>query len=401
MTDLVPLRNRAPWLAVLNVMWTVGSVSGPVVGGAFVRVNWRWILWLNIPLVITSFTGLCLFLHLQQTIQKSGLGSKLAHLDYVGAAVFLIFSSAFLLPITLAGTLAPWASVPILLPFILGFLGLILFTYHQKRLSLHPSKTSPLIRLSIFSNRTTLIGHSGTFIHGILLWTILYYLPLYYEGVLGFSPLQAGVAAFPETFTVAPAAIVAGLIISRTGAYVWALRAGWILTTLGMGLLCLLGRDTPVFAWILLNLVPGIALGMLVPAGGTAIQAATSPADSGHAISMFYMIRGCGQTIGVAIGSTIFRYQLADVLSLGSGGAGAEATVEGLLRILRGLKESGGDSEELIEGIVRALRVVWGVGCLLAGVAAVASFWMKGYSLDRKGKLEEIKTNIETNKPKK
>ena len=168
-----------------------------------------------------------------------------------------------------------------------------------------------------------------------------------------------------------------------------------------MGLLCLLGRDTPVFAWILLNLVPGIALGMLVPAGGTAIQAATSPADSGHAISMFYMIRGCGQTIGVAIGSTIFRYQLADVLSLGSGGAGAEATVEGLLRILRGLKESGGDSEELIEGIVRALRVVWGVGCLLAGVAAVASFWMKGYSLDRKGKLEEIKTNIETNKPKK
>jgi hypothetical protein len=133
---------------------------------------------------------------------------------------------------------------------------------------------------------------------------------------------------------------------------------------------------------------------MLVPAGGTAIQAATNPADAGHAISMFYMIRGCGQTVGVAVGSTVFRYQLADVLSHAgaasianargkSGRAGAEATVEGLLRILGGLKESGGDSEELIEGIVRALRVVWGVGCALAGLAAVASWWMREYSLDR------------------
>jgi hypothetical protein len=56
---------------------------------------------------------------------------------------------------------------------------------------------------------------------------ILYYLPFYYEGVSGFSPLHAGLAVFPETFTVAPAAIVAGLTISTTGTYVWALRAGW------------------------------------------------------------------------------------------------------------------------------------------------------------------------------
>ena len=148
--------------------------------------------------------------------------------------------------------------------------------------------------------------------------------------------------------------------------------------------------------WVLVNFVPGVALGMLVPAGGTAIQAATDPKDSGHAISMFYMIRGCGQTVGVAIGSTIFRYQLANVLKssdlVGDGGVVAEATVEGLLRILRTLRENGEDGRVLIEGIVKALRVVWGVACAIAGVAAVASFWMKAYSLDRKGKVEDVKT---------
>lgn len=40
---------------------------------------------------------------------------------------------------------------------------------------------------------------------------------------------------------------------------------------------------------------------------------------------------------------------------------------------------------------MRALRVVWGVGCAFAGVAAVASVWMRAYSLDRKGKVEELK----------
>ena len=362
------------------------------------RVNWRWILWLNIPLVITSFAGLCFFLRLKQSLTQTSILGKLANLDYVGAMLFLVSSTAFLLPITLAGTVAAWASVPILLPFILGLCGLVGFVFHQNHLSAHQSKIQPLIRLSIFSNRSTIIGHCGTFVHGILLWMILYYLPLYYEGVLGFSPLHAGLAAFPETFTVAPAAIIAGLTISRTGTYVWTLRTGWILTTAGMGLLCVLQRGTPTYAWILLNLVPGIALGMLVPAGGTAIQAATDPKDSGHAISMFYMIRGCGQTVGVAIGSTIFRYQLADVLRssnfLETGGSevGAEATVEGLLRILRGLKESGADNRELIEGIVKALRVVWGVGCALAGIATVASFWMRAYSLDKKGRVEDVET---------
>jgi hypothetical protein len=39
-TDIVTLRQRVPWIAVLNVMWTVGSVSRLVVGGAFVQVTW-------------------------------------------------------------------------------------------------------------------------------------------------------------------------------------------------------------------------------------------------------------------------------------------------------------------------------------------------------------------------
>lgn len=65
------------------------------------------------------------------------------------------------------------------------------------------------------------------------------------------------------------------------------------------------------------------------------------------------------------------------------------------MRILRGLNESGGDIRELIEGIVKALRAVWGVECALAGVAAVANFWMKGYNLVGRGRAEELKEGVD------
>lgn len=53
------------------------------------------------------------------------------------------------------------------------------------------------------------------FIHGILLWMLLYYLPLHFEDVLGYKPIVAGIAAFPETFTVASTAIIRAIAISK------------------------------------------------------------------------------------------------------------------------------------------------------------------------------------------
>ncbi|KAH8807467.1 putative MFS transporter [Xylogone sp. PMI_703] len=385
-TDLVPLRQRATWIAILNLMAAVGSVSGPIIGGSLAEINWRWIFWLNIPLTVASFVGLSRFLHLEAPLPARSTIYKLSRLDYLGAVLFLSSSTAFLLPISLAGTIASWRSATIILPLILGFAGLILFIFQQQYLTLTRSDSSPILPLAIFSNYTAKICYINTFVHGTLLLLVLYYLPLYYEGVLGYSPLKVAIATLPEALTIAPSAVITGLIISRTGTYVAAIRLGWILATAGMGLLCVLSSTTPIHICILLNILPGVALGMLIPATSTAVQAATDPTVVGHAVSMFYMIRGCGQTIGVAIGSAIFRNRLTSILSLtsfaGKEEIAAGATVEALLRTLRGLKENGIDDRELINGVVKALRVVWGFGCALAGVTGIASYWIESYNLD-------------------
>jgi hypothetical protein len=152
-----------------------------------------------------------------------------------------------------------------------------------------------MVRFSIFNNLSTRLVYFQTFIHGIILWSLLYYLPIYYEAVKDFSPILTGVAVFPETFTVAPASVVVGVITSITGKYKWALWAGWTLTTLGMGLMYLQDVHTSTAAWIFLNLVPGLGTGILFAGMGVAIPASTAAVDNAHAVAFFSFFRAFGR----------------------------------------------------------------------------------------------------------
>jgi hypothetical protein len=316
------------------------------------------------------------------------LRTRLLKVDYIGVLLFLISASAFLVALTLAGTILPWSSSGLLLPLILGTVGLIGFISHQKWIA-----ANPVIPLSIFGNRTAILGHVGGFVNGMLICMLLYYLPLYYEGILGYTPLMAGIAGFPETFTVVPANIVTAMIISKTGKYRWGVIVGWALTTLGFGLLCLLEESTSVPAWIFINIVPGIGIGMTMPPTAIAIQASTEEADVANATATYYLIRTCGQTVGVAIGQTIFRAQLNSVLQGGS--VSPESTVEGLLKVLRVLHDSGEENEVLTRGVVQALKTVWGFGCVISGVTGLASYFVKSYSLDRDVGMVEAAGSVE------
>lgn len=86
-------------------------------------------------------------------------------------------------------------------------------------------------------------------------------MPLYYEAVKGETPVLAGISLFPATFTVAPAATVTGIVISKTGRYRWAIWSGWVLTTLGLGILNLLDVNTTTVQWVFINLVRCVHFG--------------------------------------------------------------------------------------------------------------------------------------------
>lgn len=188
-----------------------------------------------------------------------------------------------------------WTSWHTLVPLILGLAGLVSFCIYETR------ATYTLLPLAMFRNPSTSITYLITFLHGVILWAIVYYIPLYFMAVLDYTPILAGVAALPQSLTVVPCAVLVGIIATRTGQYRWSLWIGWALTVLGVGLLCLLNTNSTVTKWIFLLLISGIGIGLLFPAMNLSIQASVEPEHIGTAAGMFTFFRAFGQTIGVAM----------------------------------------------------------------------------------------------------
>ncbi|KAI7201504.1 putative MFS transporter [Hortaea werneckii] len=380
LTDLVPLRYRGNWVGILGAMWAIGSVTGPVVGGALAHPNvWQWIFWLNVPFIVGSFILVWLFIRLK-SIPVPFL-TKLQRADWVGSVVFAASLTAILVPLTWGGIMYPWNSWRTISPIGFGITGLIILSYHEKFVAIEP-----VIRTVVFRNRTTNIAYATTAMHGMTLWCLLYYQPLYFEGVRGFSPIISGVALFPATFTVAPMAIISGIIITKFGKYRFAVWGGWAITTLGCAFLCAVDTNTQLVQVLLTDLVAGIGLGGLFPALQFQLQAASDGRHMATGVAMFAFFRGLGQTLGISIGGTIFQNELSSKLSKQP--IFADRAHE-LAKDATGLVEwmkNAPDGEPL--KVMRAaytdsLRTVYIAIAAISFVAMVLSIFIKHYDLDR------------------
>ena len=196
---------------------------------------------------------------------------------------------------------------------------------------------------------------------------------------------MSGVALLPETFTISVSAGLVGMLITITGHYYHALWVSWAITTTGVGLLYLLNTDTAVYKWVLINLVVGLGTGSLFTSTNLAIQANKESEEMSHALGFFAFFRTLGQSIGVAIGGTtfdnMFRHKMnanpalsALTEKLGTGAAA-------LVQSLKSIPDKEPRKQELIQIYANSLKMIWPVLCACAGVALLASLFVKRYSL--------------------
>ncbi|KAG4025220.1 hypothetical protein MFRU_063g00100 [Monilinia fructicola] len=380
-TDIVPLRERGTWFGFQTLIWAVGSVTGPLIGGSLAQyASWRWIFWINLPICGVGIVMTVLFLKLNK--RSGNLLSHLRRFDFVGCVLLTGSVTSFLIPVSWGGVMFAWSSWHTLVPLVLGVLGIVGFLFYENWVK------EPLVPLGIFKRRTAMVNYIGTFTQGIIIWSIVYYIPLYYEGVKGYSPTIVGVAVFPETFTIAPAAIAIGVAISKTGRFRWAIWAGWSITVLGMGVLYNLDQDTSIPAWIFMNIVAGIGLGMLYNSLAYATQSSVSQDDVAFAAAMYTFMRSFGQAVGVAIGGVIFQSQFRNKLSsyssLASNYTELANDASGLVQVIRGLPDDDPEKLMIIHAYADALKVLWAVMAGLAGVAGLLSLGTEELSLEVK-----------------
>lgn len=292
-----------------------------------------------------------------------------------------------------------WSSPRTLVPLILGIAGIVAFILYETLCFGKPpandddsnattTTSNPLIPLAIFANRTAVVSYLGTLLHGLILWSLLYYLPLYYEAVKSYPPTIVGLAVFPETFTIAPISIVVGILVSRTGRYRWSIWSGWSVTVLGMALLSkFLNNNTSIPGFIFLNLVVGIGLGLLFASMNLAAQAAAGERYVGFAAGMYVFMRSLGQAVGIAVGGVVFQSQFEIKLRESGGGGLGNATAlardaSALVQVIEAMPRGSSQRTGIVTAYAEALEVVWAVLAALAGAALLMSLATEGLSLD-------------------
>jgi EmrB/QacA subfamily drug resistance transporter len=296
--DLAPPRERGRYQGLFGAVFGVATIVGPLFGGFFVDyLSWRWIMLINLPIVVSVIT-------LAAIVLPPTAEHERRRVDYLGAA--LLAGSVGLMMFTTVGVIQhAW---PLLRAVEFGTVavGLGVGWGLTQRLAAEPS-----LPLRLFRNPVVSAGSALDFVAGFVMFGSLIYLPVFLQMVAGRSPGASGTYLSPLVLGVLVMAIVSGHLISRTGRYKAVLIGGMALTTLGLLLCSRLETSTPTMAISLVLGILGCGLGMVVQVPIIAVQNAVDYRDLGDATSGVTLFRAVGGLMGITAFSAILGHQLA------------------------------------------------------------------------------------------
>ncbi|KAF8685508.1 Iron permease [Rhizoctonia solani] len=364
--DLVSLAERGPYLGIVGAVWAIASAIGPPVGGAFAESNWH----INIPIVGIAIVLVLLFLNLNTP--KEPFNEKIRRIDWVGNILVIASTTSVVLALTWAGALHPWKSYQVLVPLVVGLLGLLVTFVYEFNWA-----TEPILPRELLWNRTSLSGYLGVFLHGILVTGIVYYLPVYYQGSKGASPIRSGVDLFGIAFTVAPFAILTGISAVVFKKYRPQNYVAWVITTIGLGLLSMVKADTSMAKSIGFQIIIGVGAGILYASTNFPVLAPLPVSLNASALALLAFIRTFAGTYGVAIGSSVLQTELSKRLpsEFSSMFPGGTEIAFSAIPFIGALEEPL--RTQVREAFADSLAVLWRVFIGIAGAGFISVFLMK------------------------
>jgi hypothetical protein len=251
-----------------------------------------------------------IFLFLQVRYSKEmSFTQKLRRIDYGGNAILVGSTVAILYALTYAGTQLPWSDARVIAPLVIGLLGLVFFMWFEGTKLVK----EPVVPPGLFKNRTSSVIFAVTFLNSALSYWFLFFLPVYFQAVLGSSPSQAGVLLLPAVLVAIPGAAVAVLLLSRFGRYKPLHVAGFAICTIGSGILTLLDEHSSTAEYVIYQAVTAVGSGMVLNTLLPAVQAQMDESDQAATTSAWSFTRSFGSIWGVAIPATVFNNRFSQL----------------------------------------------------------------------------------------
>ncbi|MGX1907566.1 DHA2 family efflux MFS transporter permease subunit [Streptomyces phaeochromogenes] len=322
---------RARAIATWTAVGGGGGAAGGLVGGALVDgLSWRWVLLINVPIGAVVLAGALLWL----VESRAGGGRRI---DLPGA--LLVTAGLATLAYGIVQTEAEgWTSAATLVPLAAGAALIGLFLLVEARTK------APLMPLRLFRLRSVSSANVAMFLCGSAMFCMWFFMTLYAQNVLGYSPLDAGLALVPSSLAVILGSKVAPRLMPVVGARNVAVL-GALVAAVGFGWQSTMTADG---AYLTAIMFPGILMMLGAGLSATPLAAlATSGAEPGEAGLVSGLIntsRTMGGSLGLSVMATIAAARTG-------GGVSPEALAEGYALVFR----TGGGV--LLVGVV--LMLVW------------------------------------------
>ncbi len=312
----VRARALGAWSAVAGA----GGAAGALAGGILTDlISWRWILFVNVPI---GAVGLIVARLLLTETRNEDAPRRM---DFVGAVLVTCGLTAFVWGLVDTDTHG-WGSVSALAPILVGVVLLAVFMFYESRVK------APLVPLRLFRSRSVSAANAAMFCISVAIFPSWYFLSLYVQNSLGYSPLVAGLVFLPQTFTIIVGAQVGSRVIARFGVRAL-VAAGGLISSVG---LFWLGQIPVTGSYIHNLMLPSIltALGLGVAVTPITLAATTGVArsDAGLASGVVNTTRQVGGSIGLAALVTLAANHTRSLRNEGQ--AAASALVAGYGRAL-------------------------------------------------------------------
>jgi len=316
------LKTRAKYFGLVSGAGGLGAAAGPLIGGLITSaVSWRASFLLQV-LVVAWIIILARKIYdpKQEGVKPSFdvLGAILSAAGLFAIVLGILLSRSYgwlgsredfgigSIVIIPAGGVSPvWLFVAI------GALFLVWFFLHVR--AYERAGREPLLHLRMFGNRTANLGLGTQTIQWLVMQGSFFVISVFLQEVRGFNAIQTGLMLTPTTVGILLASLAAERFARRRPQR-WLIVAGFLVTTIGMGLLLALVREDSGIASFLPGLfLMGFGLGTMLTSSVNVVQSSFPDSDQGEISGLSRSVSNLGSSLGTALaGSVLVAVALPD-----------------------------------------------------------------------------------------
>lgn len=288
-TSAFPRHRLGEGMGIYLASFSIAQLCGPTLGGLLAQqAGWRWVFWFNVPIGI-----LCLIWG-AIALKPTPRTDRTYSLDLRGNAMILVALTCGLAALSQATSLG-WSH-----PLVIGGLTLSvaivpLFLWFEKKVP------DPLIDIALFKHWPFGFGLLASFLNSISQSGIVLLMALYFQAVLGVTPLVAGLMVLPVAVSALIASLSSGPLQRRISASTLSVT-GNVLTVLALLVLLAATTGKMHIAVLLTGLaLAGFGSGLFMPSNATALMRDLPDERLGIANAMRLLLQTSGFVVGTAV----------------------------------------------------------------------------------------------------